>query len=150
MSRSRHMNNEHPDHDLKGSTNIIRGQDTLFLWAHGDKPATRLAQVSIKSRNIAAIGLLSVWYLLTPPFTPGDPPGPLQLNAPLSQWSQMDSCDSDSGCEEQLDNMVRMYRSGDMTSVVTQFKLWLYHNALCVASTDSRLRSSGKRSYHKR
>ena len=95
----------------------------------------------IKSCQIATIGLLTVWYLLAPPFTPGDPPGPLQLNAPLSQWSQMDSSDTDLGCEEQLDNMVRMYRSGDMASMVTQFKLWLYHNALCVSSTDARLTS---------
>jgi len=90
--------------------------------------------------HTVAIGLLAVWYLLTPPFTPGDPPGPLKLNAPLNQWSQMDSSDTDLGCEEQLDNMVRMYRSGDMTSIATQFKLWLYHNAVCVSSADPRLR----------
>ena len=46
--------------------------------------------------------------------------------------------------------MVRMYRSGDMTSIATQFKLWLYHNALCVSSADSRLRLSGKRIYQNR
>ena len=94
----------------------------------------------INVRHAAAIGLFTVWYLLTPPFVPGDPPGLLQLNAPLSQWSQMDSSDTSSGCEEQRDNMVRMYRSGDMTSIATQFKLWLYHNALCASSIDPRLR----------
>jgi hypothetical protein len=99
----------------------------------------------MRTCNIAAIGLLIVWYLLAPPFISGDPPGPLQLNAPLSQWSQMDSSDTDLGCEEQLDNMVRMYRSGDMTSVATQFKLLLYHNAVCISSADPRLKSLGKR-----
>ena len=68
------MNKEHPEHELEAPTTTIRGPDTSFPWAHGDKPATRLAQVIIKFRNIAAIGLLTVWYLLTPPFTPGDPP----------------------------------------------------------------------------
>jgi hypothetical protein len=62
----------------------------------------------------------------------------------------MDSSDTASGCEEQLDNMVRMYRSGDTTSMAIQFKLWLYHNALCVSSADPRLRLSGKRIYQSR
>jgi hypothetical protein len=90
------------------------------------------------------LGLLGAWYLLTPPFAPGAPPGPLQLNAPLSQWIQMDSSDTASGCDEQRNNMVRMYRSGDMTSVAIQFKLWLYHNAVCVSSADPRLGRVGK------
>jgi hypothetical protein len=34
------------------------------------------------------------------PFVPGHPPGLLQLKAPLSRWSQMDSSDSTSGCDE--------------------------------------------------
>jgi hypothetical protein len=59
-----------------------------------------------------------------------DQPGRLQINAPLSRWSQMDSSDSASGCDEQRNNVVRMYRSGDMTSMATQFKLWLYHNSV--------------------
>jgi hypothetical protein len=40
--------------------------------------------------------------------------------------------------------MVRMYRSGDMTSMATQFKLWLYHNSVCVSSADPRLREFDK------
>jgi hypothetical protein len=40
--------------------------------------------------------------------------------------------------------MVRMYRSGGMTSMATQFKLWLYHNSVCVSSADPRLREFGK------
>jgi hypothetical protein len=99
-------------------------------------------------RHAAALGLLAAWYLLTPPFAPGDPPGPLKLNAPLSQWSQMDSSDTAAGCNEQRNNMVRMYRSGDMTSVATQFKLWLYHNAVCVSSVDPRLRRPGRELTH--
>ena len=95
-------------------------------------------------RHVSALGLFAAWYLLTPPFAPGDPPGPLQINAPLSRWSQMDSSDSASGCDEQRNNMVRMYRSGDMTSMATQFKLWLYHNSVCVSSADPRLREFDK------
>ena len=64
-------------------------------------------------RHAAALGLLAAWYLLTPPFVPGDPPGRLQLDAPLSRWSQMDSSDTASGCDEQRNKMVRMYRGGD-------------------------------------
>ena len=94
--------------------------------------------------HAAALGLLAAWYLLTPPFAPGDPPGPLKLNAPLSQWNQMDSSDTAAGCDEQRNNMVRMYRSGDMTSLAIQFKLWLYHNAVCVSSADPRLARPGR------
>jgi hypothetical protein len=39
----------------------------------------------IDLRHAAALGLLAVWYLLTPPFVPGDRPGLLQLEAPLSR-----------------------------------------------------------------
>ena len=95
-------------------------------------------------RHAAAFGLLAVWYLLTPPFASGDPPGRLQLNAPISRWSQVDSSDTASGCDEQRNNMVRMYRSGDMTSMATQFKLWLYDNSVCVSSADPRLSGFGK------
>ena len=95
-------------------------------------------------RHAVALTLLAAWYLLTPPFAPGDPPGPLKLNAPLSQWNQMDSSDTAAGCDEQRDNMVRMYSSGDMTSVTIQFKLWLYHNSVCVFSADPRLRRLDK------
>ncbi len=98
----------------------------------------------IDLRHAAAFGLLAAWYLLTPPFAPGDPPGPLQINAPLSQWSQADSSDTASGCDEQRDNMLRMYRSADMTSVAIQFKLLLYHNSVCVSSADPRLKQSAK------
>ena len=99
-------------------------------------------------RHAAALGLLGAWYLLTPPFAAGDPPGALQLNAPLSQWNQMDSSDTASGCDEQRNNMVRMYSSGDMTSVAIQFKLWLYHNAVCISSADPRLRRLDKQITH--
>ncbi|MFZ1121865.1 MAG: hypothetical protein WB580_03555 [Candidatus Binataceae bacterium] len=103
----------------------------------------------IDLRHAAALGLLAAaWYLLTPPFAPGDPPGPLQVHAPLTQWSQMDSSDTASGCDEQRNNMVRMYSSADMTSVATQFKLWLYHNSVCVSSADPRLKQLGKQLTH--
>ena len=102
----------------------------------------------INFRHLGALGLLAGWYLLTPPFAPGDPPGPLQIKAPLSQWSRMDSSDTSSGCEEQRNNMVRMYSSGDMTSVATQFKLWLYHNSVCVSSADPRLGGLSKQTAH--
>jgi hypothetical protein len=102
----------------------------------------------IDLRQAAALGLLAAWYLLTPPFAPGNPPGPLQLRAPLSQWNQMDSSDTASGCDEQRNNMVRMYSSGDMTSVSTQFKLWLYHNSVCVSSDDPRLKQVGGQLTH--
>jgi hypothetical protein len=95
-------------------------------------------------RHVGALGLFAAWYLLTPPFAPGDPPGALQLNAPLNQWNQMDSSDTAAGCDEQRNNMVRMYRSGDMTSVTIQFKLLLYHSGVCVSSDDPRLRQPGK------
>jgi len=39
----------------------------------------------IDLRHAAVFGLLAIWYLLTPPFVPGDRPGLLQLEAPLSR-----------------------------------------------------------------
>ena len=60
----------------------------------------------------------------------------------------MDSSDTASGCYEQRDNMVRMYSSADTTSVAIQFKLWLYHNAVCVSSTDPRLGRLGEQLAH--
>jgi hypothetical protein len=80
-------------------------------------PKTLRPAKLVDLRHATAFGLFAVWYLLTPPFVSGDPPGRLQLNAPLSRWSQMDSSDSASDCDEQRNNMVRMYRSGDMTSM---------------------------------
>jgi hypothetical protein len=60
----------------------------------------------------------------------------------------MDSSDSAPGCDEQRDNMVRTYRTGDMTSMAAQFKLWLYHNSVCVSSTDPRVAGFTKQFNH--
>jgi hypothetical protein len=102
----------------------------------------------INLRSAVALGLLAAWYLLTPPFAPSNPPGPLQLNAPLSQWNQMDSADTAASCDEQRNNMVRMYQSADITSVAIQFKLWLYHNSVCVSAADPRLKRLGREVNH--
>jgi hypothetical protein len=80
------------------------------------------------------------WFLLVPPFVPGNPPGPLQLKAPIGQWTEMDSTETAADCEEQRNNMTRMYQSADITSTTIQFGLLLYHYALCVPSADPRLR----------
>src|SRR5262249_9127300 len=77
------------------------------------------------------------WFLLVPPFVPGNPPGPLQLKAPLGQWTELDSTETAADCEEQRDNMTRMYQSADTTSITIQFGLLLYHYALCVSSADA-------------
>jgi len=104
----------------------------------------------IDLRHAGALSVLAVWYLLTPSYVPGDPPGQLQLNAPLNRWSQMDSSHTASDCDEQRNNMARMYRSGDMTSMATQFKVWLYHNSVSVSSADPRLRGFSKKISHDR
>ncbi len=81
----------------------------------------------------------TIWYLIVPPFAPGDPPGELQPQAPLGEWSEIDSTTTAADCEEQRDNMIRMYRSADITSTAIQFQLLLYHYAVCVPSNDTRL-----------
>jgi hypothetical protein len=81
------------------------------------------------------------WLLLVPPFAPSDPPGPFQLKAPLSQWSQMDSTGTAADCEEQRNNMTRMSQGANIISPDIQFELLLYHYAVCVGSSDPRLRS---------
>ncbi len=83
----------------------------------------------------------TIWYLIVPPFVPGDPPGELQLQAPLARWSEIDSTATAADCEEQRDNMIRMYRSADVTSTTIQFELLLYHSSMCVSANDARLRA---------
>lgn len=80
------------------------------------------------------------WHLIVPPFVPGDPPGPLQLKAALSQWTEIDSTGTAADCEEQRNNMTRMSQSADIISPDIQFEMLLYHYALCVSSSDPRLR----------
>jgi hypothetical protein len=82
----------------------------------------------------------ATWFLLVPPFVPGNPPGPLQLKAPLGKWTEMDSTETAADCEEQRNNMTRMYQSANIASTTIQFGLLLYHYALCVSSADPRLR----------
>lgn len=82
----------------------------------------------------------ATWFVLVPPFVPGNPPGPLQLEAPLGKWTEMDSTKTAADCEEQRNNMTRMYQSADITSATIQFGLLLYHYAFCVSSADPRLR----------
>lgn len=86
------------------------------------------------------ISPIAGWCLLVPPFVPSDPPGPLQLKAPLSDWTEMDSTKTAVDCEEQRDNMMRMYQSGEITSLANQFEQLLYHYAVCVSSADPRLK----------
>ena len=86
------------------------------------------------------------WYLIVPPFVPGDPPGPLQLRAPLSHWFEADWSETAVDCAEQRANMTRLHRSADITSTAIQFELLLYHYAVCVSSADPRLAPSERAS----
>ncbi len=79
------------------------------------------------------------WLLLVPPFAPSDPPGPLHLKAPLSEWAEMDSTASAADCDEQRSNMARMSQSAEIISPDIQFEMLLYHYAVCVSSSDPRL-----------
>jgi hypothetical protein len=90
------------------------------------------------------------WLLLVPPFAPSDPPGPLQLKAPLSEWTEMDSTTTVGECDEQRTNMTRMSQSGNTISPDIQFEMLLYHYAMCISSSDSRLRldRNGNRIVH--
>ena len=90
--------------------------------------------------NTKTVSPIAGWCLLVPPFVPNDPPAPLQLQAPLGDWTEMDSTKTAADCEEQRDNMTRMYQSGDTTSMAIQFEQLLYHYAVCVSSADRRLK----------
>ena len=92
--------------------------------------------------NTKTISPITGWCLLVPPFFPTDPPGRLQLGAPLSDWTEMDSTKTAADCEEQRDNMTRMYRSGEITSLANQFEQLLYHYAVCASSVDPRLKGA--------
>src|SRR5215467_5855140 len=80
------------------------------------------------------------WLLLVPPFAPSDPPGPLKLKAPLNQRNEMDSTMTATDCEEQRNNMARMSQSANIISPDIQFEMLLYHCAICISSSDPRLR----------
>jgi hypothetical protein len=97
---------------------------------------------SCASSETIRASAIAGWHLIVPPFVPGDPPGPLQLRAPLSHWFETDLSETAVDCAEQRDNMRRMYRSADITSTAIQFELLLYHYAVCVSSADPRLAPS--------
>jgi hypothetical protein len=107
---------------------------TLVLLA-ALKPAATLGSTgTVKTASAAG------WLLLVPPFAPSDPPGPLQTTAPLNQWPAMDSTKTAADCREQRNNMIRMSQSANIASPDIQFELLLYHYAVCIRSSDPRLR----------
>jgi hypothetical protein len=115
-------------------------------WLTGSFLSLIILALCKASATHAAVGTtktispIAAWCLLVPPFVPGDPPGPLQLQAPLGDWTEMDSTKTAADCEEQRNNMTRMYQSGDTTSMAIQFEQLLYHYAVCVSSADPRLK----------
>jgi hypothetical protein len=113
-------------------------------WSRGSIVALIVLIYTRTEANSASSGAIRIstiaeWHLIVPPFVPGDPPGPLQLRAPLSHWLEADSSENAVDCAEQRDNMTRMYRSAYITSTAIQFELLLYHYAVCVSSADPRL-----------
>jgi len=120
-------------------------------WLGGSIVALIVLMFTRTGANSASSGAIEIstfaqWHLIVPPFVPGDPPGPLQLRAPLSHWLEADSSENAVDCAEQRDNMTRMYRSADITSTAIQFELLLYHYAVCVSSADPRLAPSQRAS----
>jgi hypothetical protein len=90
-----------------------------------------------KSNTISAVVR---WYLLAPPFDSFAASPPLQLQAPLDRWVAMDSTESIKDCEEQRDNVTRMYRNADISSTAIQIKQLIYQYSVCVCSADPRIR----------
>jgi hypothetical protein len=114
-------------------------------WLRGSIIALIVLMFTRTGANSASSGPIRIstiagWHLIVPPFVPGNPPGPLQLKAPLSEWTEMDSTKTAADCEEQRDNMTRMYQSGEITSLANQFEQLLYHYAVCASSADPRLK----------
>jgi hypothetical protein len=81
------------------------------------------------------------WYLLAPPFSFHAAGVSLQLQAPLDRWVARDSTETLEDCQEQRNNMMRMYRSADITSTSVQIKQMIYHYSVCVFSADPRLKT---------
>jgi len=123
------------------NTKSLKGSIVALIILVFTKTGTSCASSeTIRTSTIAG------WHLIVPPFVPGDPPGPLQLRAPLSHWFETDSSETAVDCAEQRDNMTRMYRSADITFTDIQFELLLYHYAVCVSSADPRLAPSQRAS----
>jgi len=116
-------------------TKWLRGSIVVLIILEFMKPGA-----SCSSSGTIRTSTAAGWHLIVPPFVPGDPPGPLQLKAPLSQWTEMDSAGTAADCEEQRNNMTRMSLSADIISPDIQFEMLLYHYAVCVSSSDPRLR----------
>jgi hypothetical protein len=91
-----------------------------------------------KSKTFPAV---AKWYLLAPPFIFHARGLPLQLQAPLNLWATMDSTETIEDCEEQRNNMMRMYRSADISSPAVQIKQLFYHYSVCVSAADPRLKT---------
>ena len=91
-----------------------------------------------KSKTLPAVAR---WYLLAPPFGFHAAGVSLQLQAPLNRWVGLDSTETIEDCEEQRNNMIRMYQSADITSTAVQIKQLVYHYSVCVFSVDPRLKT---------
>jgi hypothetical protein len=91
-----------------------------------------------KSKTLPAVAR---WYLLAPPFGFHAPGVSLQLQAPLNRWVAMDSTETIEDCEEQRNNMMRMYLNADINSTAVQIKQLIYHYSVCVFSADPRLKT---------
>ena len=89
-----------------------------------------------KSKSLSVVAR---WYLLVPPFLLYGPGFRVQLQAPLDLWVAVDSTDTVRDCEEQQNNMKRMYISADINSTAVQNKQLIYHYSVCVFSGDPRL-----------
>jgi hypothetical protein len=83
--------------------------------------------------------VVAKWYLLVPPFVFHGPGCRVQLQAPLDLWIAVDSTNTLGDCEEQRNNMRRMYRSANINSTAVQVRQLVYHYSVCVFSADPRL-----------
>jgi hypothetical protein len=108
------------------------GASVIFMFVMVASTAAALG----KSKSLSVV---AKWYLLVPPLVLYGPGSRVQLQVPLDLWIAVDSTDTAGDCEEQRNNMRRMYRSADTNSTAVQVKQVIYHYSVCVFSADPRL-----------
>jgi hypothetical protein len=75
----------------------------------------------MKPRHAAALALLMAWYLMVPP---EGCTGKIRMNAPLSNWSSVDSFDSLDDCKSRGSGL----QNGQVVEafVVTLSSIWFF------------------------
>jgi hypothetical protein len=95
----------------------------------------------MKVRHAAALALVG-WYLMVPPLIEIEGKRKPNLDAPISEWQQVDSFDSADACKQRLDDRLREMRDSTFSNPSDRpVAIWQSQLGECIASDDPRLKT---------